>query len=112
MLPGPAIRTYYEVPPVLRSNPDLNFPAHFRAELSKAYSTAYHLKPHAITLSYLEDKPIEHYIDYEVYALSNAYYQHPRSAAIDMFYTRADVVASRRLTLNSQLPRQNNDTDW
>ncbi len=103
--PGPASVTYYEVPPALWSLPGLNFPGKFRAELSRAYSIAYHLKPHALILSYLEQKPIPSYIDHETYALNNSFYVHPKSPAIDMLYTRADVVACRRLFTRNQLPQ-------
>ncbi len=112
MCPGPASKTYYDVPPALRNLPDLNVPGKFRAELSAAYSLVYHLKPHAIILSYLEDKPLPSYIDYEGYAKSAAFYDLPKSPAIDMLYTRADVVACRRLFTKGQLPQPKKDNDW
>lgn len=111
VLPGPASRTYYEVPPILRSQPDLNIPGEFRSELSSAFSLVYHLKPHAIALSYKEQRSLLDYIDYEAYALSSAHYvlTHPRSPAIDQLYTMADVVANRRLAAKNQMPQMQVD---
>lgn len=114
--PGPASCTYYYVPPALRTTPELNVPAQFRSELSLAFSTAYHLKPHAVILAHIDQKPLVSYIDYETYALSLSFYQHPKSPAIDLLYSMADVVACRRLFNNNQLPQQqpqqNDNTDW
>ncbi len=110
--PGPASRTYYDVPPYPRQLPDLNYPAHFRAELSLAFSKAYHLKPHAIILSHLENRPIAYYFDAEAYALSSSYYTAPRSPGSDALNTKADIVACRRLFLQNQLPRQNDTQSW
>ncbi len=104
-MPGPASRTYYEVPPILRSLPDLNVPGKFRAELSLAFSRVYHLKPHALVLSYIEHESILAYIDHETYALSSAFYSLPMSPAIALLYAKADVVASRRLFTNNPLPQ-------
>ncbi len=112
--PGPATHTYYEVPPALRTCPELNVPAKFRAELSLAYSRTYHLLPHAIVLSYLEQKPLIEYIDRHAYAMSSAFYESPRSPASDILNTKADIVACRRLFAQSQLPqvRPKDTTDW
>jgi hypothetical protein len=104
VLPGPASHTYYEVPPVLRTSAELNVPGKLRAELSLAYSRTYHLKPHAIVLSYLERRPLLDYIDRHAYAMSACFYQAPRSPASDILNTKADVVACRRLFARCQLP--------
>lgn len=112
VVPGPASRTYYEVPPYLRTTPELNLPWKFRAELSMAFSTAYHLKPHALILSFLEGRPLVDYVDHHAYALSQSFYQHPRTPVIDVMYTKADVVACRRLYQRNQRPLPKKDTDW
>ncbi len=104
------------MPPILRTSPELNVPAEFRSELSLAFSVAYHLKPHAVIFAHIDQKPLASYIDYETYALSLSFYQHPKSPAIDLLYSMADVVASRRLFTNHQLPQnqpqRNDNTDW
>jgi len=110
--PGPASATYYEVPPILQDRPGLNLPAKFRSELSLAFSKAYHFKPHALILSYLEGKCLSEYDDHDAYALSEAFYQYPRSPVIDALNTRADVVASRRLFNRNQLPQPNDNNSW
>jgi len=114
--PGPALHTYYEVPPALRTTPELNVPAKLRAELSLAYSRTYHLKPHAIVLSYLEQRPLIDYIDRHAYALSACFYEAPRSPASDILNTKADIVACRRLHDRQQrpepMPDPNCSTEW
>lgn len=120
--PGPASHTFYEVPPSLRTRLELNVPGRFRAELSLAYSRTYHLKAHAIVLSYLEQRPLFDYIDRHAYALSQAFYETPRSAASDILNTKADIAACRRLHARDQLPRDqtrahagpdsSNETNW
>jgi hypothetical protein len=109
--PGPASRTYYEVPPVLRTTAELNVPGELRAELSLAYSRTYHLKPHAIVLSYLEQRPLLDYIDRYAYALSACFYQAPRSPASDILNTKADIVACRRLFTRCQMPVFQSDSN-
>ncbi len=112
VVPGPASRTYYEVPPYLRTSPELNLPGKFRAELSKAFSVAYHLKTHALILSYLEGRPLIDYVDHQSYALSQSFYQHPKSPVMDVMYTKADVVACRRLYQQNQRPLPKKETLW
>jgi hypothetical protein len=103
--PGPASRTYYDVPPALRNLPDLNLPAKFRAELSQAFSTVLHLKPHAVVLSHIEQRSLTDYLDHDNYALSQSHYSGIQSPVIDMLSTIADVTASQRLYASNQLPQ-------
>jgi len=112
VLPGPATHTYYEVPPILRSLPGLNVPGKFRAELSMAFSKVYHLKPHALVLSYLEGRPLVDYFDEEAYALSHSYYQDPLTPSLDSLKTREAVKTCRRLFDKGQQPSLNDHTNW
>ncbi len=103
-MPGPASRTYYQVPVSHRHLPDLNYPASFRSELSLAFSRAYLLQPHAIVLSYLENRPLAQYVDPHAYALADLCYTRPMSPATDMLATKERVAECRRLFRQNQLP--------
>ncbi len=104
--PGPATRTYYEVPPEYQTSPELRLPGKFRAELSLAFSKAYHLMPHALVLSYIENRPVGLYCDQEAYALSGSFYDDPLTPGYDTCQTRSSVNASRQLFIQNQLPKE------
>ncbi len=103
--PGPASQVYYGVPPTLRTTPELNVPPKLRAELSQAFSIVFHLKPHAVVLSHIEQRPLADYLDHETYALLQSFYSGGRSPVIDMLHTMAYVVANRWLYEQNQQPQ-------
>jgi len=76
-----------------------------RAELSQAFSIVFHLKPHAVVLSHIEQRPLTDYLDHEAYALSQSFYPGTRSPVVDMLHTIADVVANRRMYEQNQMPQ-------
>ncbi len=92
--PGPASKTLYSLPPHLVSKyPEINHPAELRAELSLAYSRVHFLKPHAIVMSHLEDKPLSDYADGEAVNAASLLYTYPRSPIKDLLKTQAEVVS-------------------
>ncbi len=106
---GPASVMFYGVPQSYHHLPGLNLPPEFRAELSKAFSTVYHLKPHALVLSYLEQKPLYSYVDELAYALSDSYYTHPDTPRTDAIRTKKLVVGCRQLRV---IVQKGNKTSW
>ncbi len=104
--PGPATKSYYEVPPEYQTIPELRIPGKFRAELSMAFSKAYHLLPHALILSYLEGKPVGFYFDQEAYALSGSFYDANSTPGQDACLTRSSIIANRQLFSLNQLPKE------
>jgi hypothetical protein len=113
--PGPATKSYYEVPPVHQTTPELRIPGKFRSELSLAFSKAYHLLPHALILSYLEGKPVGLYFDQEAYTLSGSFYDDNCTPGHDACQTRASINASRKLFHLNQLPKEDDperENEW
>lgn len=106
---GPASVTFYHVPVSKRHLPDLNYPARFRSELSMAFSRAYLLKPHAVVLSYLENRPLASYVDRAEYDLADLYYTHPQSPATDMANTLTKVAECHRMFRHSGPPNARGD---
>ncbi len=71
--PGPASRRLYldttsEGPNVLQTSG-------FRLELSRAFSLAHLLKPHAVVYSYLDEQPFWQYQDPVAYDLASKLYE-------------------------------------
>ena len=76
--PGPASRTLYRVNHCdLVLDPDLGYTSSFQSELSQVHSDMFFLKPNALVLSALEEKPVLGYFDQSSYAKACQLYSGP-----------------------------------
>jgi hypothetical protein len=104
--PGPASKTFYGLPAHLTTlYPDADHPPELRSELSLAYSRVHLLKPHAIILSYLDQKPLKSYLDHDAINNASMLYQNPNTPFTDLQRSEREV-ASIRLRHDQDLKRQ------
>ncbi len=77
LAPGPASHTFYHVARCdAGADRDLDFPVSFQSELSHAHSQLFFLRPHALALSVIENKPLLTYFDRDLYKSASLLYPH------------------------------------
>ena len=99
---GPASRVFYQVPDyLLLVDQDMDYPPQFRRELSRAFSLFYHLRPHAIVLSQVEQRPLSHYVDMDTYNRAALLYTDGSSPVLDQQRSVYAVTRGWRLSLRN-----------
>ena len=83
--PGPASKTLYYVQPCNRMlDPDLDYPSNFQSELAVVHYDLYFLKPNALALSAIEQRPVLDYFDRRKYEQACQLYQGPGGPLKDL----------------------------
>ena len=96
---GPASQVFYTVPDyLLVVDQDMDYPAQFRRELSRAFSLAYFLRPHAIIFSQIEERPLADYHDSEAYRRASLLYTSSSGPVLDQ--QRSVYAVNRGWRLN------------